>query len=159
MINAEVAVQFYPIGNFTILPVGCKFSRSLQLIANNTNHTNLLYYTHIVSVSRFSNFFFLASSRRFSISPLLSNLSLAFSAYLSVHYVQSTYTCDPQLKSLNTTFRYIIIQKRSHGIYMVVSCAISISISDLNSRVEYYHYDPPCLSNELLQYHRRKYSF
>lgn len=66
MINAEVAVQFYPIGNFTILPVGCKFSRSLQLIANNTNHTNLPYYTYIVSVSRFSNFFF----SRF-ISPIL----------------------------------------------------------------------------------------
>lgn len=79
MINAEVAVQFYPIGNFTILPVGCKFSRSLQLIANNTNHTNLLYYTYIVSVSRFSNFFFslhLADSPFLPFYPISLSLSL-----------------------------------------------------------------------------------
>lgn len=123
----------------------------LLLIANNTNHTNLLYfiYTYILFPC-YDSWIFFFFSLHLADSPFLPfypiSLSLAFSAYLSVHYVQSTYTCDPQLKSLNTTFRYIIIQKRSHGIYMVVSCAISISISDLNSRVEYYRYDPPCLS-------------
>ena len=75
------------------------------------------------------------SSLSLSLSPLL-----AFSAYLSVRHVQSLRACDPQLESLDTTLRYIIIQKRSHGIYMVVSCAISISISGLNSRVKR---DPP----------------
>lgn len=147
--NAEVTVQFYPI--LAILQFRCKSSRSLLLIANNTNHTNLLYfiYTYILFPC-YDSWIFFFFSLHLADSPFLPfypiSLSLAFSAYLSVHYVQSTYTCDPQLKSLNTTFRYIIIQKRSHGIYMVVSCAISISISDLNSRVEYYRYDPPCLS-------------
>lgn len=123
----------------------------LLLIANNTNqHKLTIFYIYIYIVSVYDSWIFFFFSLHLADSPFLPfypiSLSLAFSAYLSVHYVQSTYTCDPQLKSLNTTFRYIIIQKRSHGIYMVVSCAISISISDLNSRVEYYRYDPPCLS-------------
>lgn len=147
--NAEVTVQFYPI--LAILQFRCKSSRSLLLIANNTNqHKLTIFYIYIYIVSVYDSWIFFFFSLHLADSPFLPfypiSLSLAFSAYLSVHYVQSTYTCDPQLKSLNTTFRYIIIQKRSHGIYMVVSCAISISISDLNSRVEYYRYDPPCLS-------------
>lgn len=83
--NAEVTVQFYPI--LAILQFRCKSSRSLLLIANNTNHTNLLYfiYTYILFPCYDSwIFFFFASSRRFSISPLLSNLSLTRFLCLSI---------------------------------------------------------------------------
>lgn len=84
--NAEVTVQFYPI--LAILQFRCKSSRSLLLIANNTNHTNLLYfiYTYILfpCYDSWIFFFFFASSRRFSISPLLSNLSLTRFLCLSI---------------------------------------------------------------------------
>lgn len=60
----------------------------LLLIANNTNHTNLLYfiYTYILfpCYDSWIFFFFFASSRRFSISPLLSNLSLTRFLCLSI---------------------------------------------------------------------------
>lgn len=95
MINAEVTVQFYPIGNFTILPLGCKFSRSLQLIANNTKHINLLYYINLlyIYIYRFrvtilEFFFFLLHLADSPFLPFYSiSLSLAFSAYLSLYYV------------------------------------------------------------------------
>ena len=91
----------------------------------------------IVLIKRFLNLLFLPFHLRdfpsFSFSP---SRSLSLPIYLFVMY--SLRACDPQLESLDTTLRYIIIQKRSHGIYMVVSCAISISISGLNSRVKHY---------------------